>query len=183
MPYTKVGAHKASDHRVASPLKNGMKGCLQCHAESPEWLKGQVVAIQDWTVSLQLRSGYATATVAKLFETTHAAQAAGKSIDKALYDKAKEYYEQAFYRTTFIGAENSIGFHNPSESMRVLGDSVAFATKAEALLRQALAQAGVNVPIKVDLELAKYVNDRGVAKAKFRKEQELQDPAGIQARF
>ena len=183
MPYTKVGVHKASDHRVTSPLKNGMKGCLQCHAESPEWLKNQVVAIQDRTVSLQIRAGYATATVAKLFETTHAAQAAGKTIDKALYDRAKEYYEEAFYRCTFIGAENSVGFHNPSESMRVLGDSIAFASKSEGLLRQALAQAGVSVPIKVDLELAKYVNDRGAAKLKFVKDQELPDPSGVQYRF
>ncbi len=183
MPYTKVGAHKASDHRITSPLKNGLKGCIQCHAESPEWLKNQVIAIQDRTVSLQIRSGYATATVAKLFEMTHAAQASGKIIDKALYDKAKEYYEEAFYRCTFIGAENSVGFHNPSESMRVLGDSIAFATKAEALLRQALAQAGVRVPAKVDLELAKYLNNRGAAKLKFRKDLELPDPSGVQNRF
>ncbi|KAB0671119.1 ammonia-forming cytochrome c nitrite reductase subunit c552 [Oryzomonas sagensis] len=183
MPYTKVGSHKASDHRITSPLKNGLKGCLQCHAESPEWLKGQVIAIQDRTVSLQIRAGYATATVAKLFEMTHKAQAAGKTIDKGLYDKAKEYYEEAFYRCTFIGAENSVGFHNPSESLRVLGDSVAFATKAEALLRQALAQAGVSVPAKVDLELAKYLNDRGAGKLKFRKELELPDPSGVQNRF
>ena len=33
MPYTKVGAHKVSDHRVMSPLKNDMKACKQCHAE------------------------------------------------------------------------------------------------------------------------------------------------------
>jgi nitrite reductase (cytochrome c-552) len=121
--------------------------------------------------------------VAKLFEMTHAAQATGKTIDMSLYAKAKEYYEEAFYRCTFIGAENSVGFHNPSESMRVLGDSVAFATKAEALLRQALAQAGVNVPAKVDLELAKYLNNRGAAKLNFRKELELPDPSGIQNRF
>jgi nitrite reductase (cytochrome c-552) len=67
--------------------------------------------------------------------------------------------------------------------MRVLGDSVAFGTKAEALLRQALAQAGVNVPVKVNLELAKYLNDRGVSKLNFRKELELPDPSGIQNRF
>ena len=101
----------------------------------------QVISIQDRTISLQLRAGYATATVAKLFEMAH---------------KAKDYYEQAFYRSLYIGAENSIGFHNPTEAMRNLGDSIAFAVKAEAFLRQALTQAGVAVPMKVDLELAKY---------------------------
>jgi hypothetical protein len=34
-----------------------------------------------------------------------------------------------------------------------------------------------------DLELAKYVNDRGAAKLKFLKDQELPDPAGVQNRF
>ena len=134
-------------------------------------------------MSLQLRSGYATATAAKLFETANNAQAAGKKIDKALYDKAKEYYEEAFYRCAFIGAENSVGFHNPSEAMRILGDSIAYATKAEALLRQALTQAGVNVPLKIDLELAKYTNNRGASKLNFRKELEITDPTGVQNRF
>jgi nitrite reductase (cytochrome c-552) len=183
MPYTKVGAHKASDHRVMSPLKNGLKGCTQCHEESQEWLKGQVIAIQDRTASMMIRAGYATATTAKLIEMANNARAAGKTIDAALYDKAKDYYLEAFYRCTFVGAENSIGFHNPSEAMRILGDSVAYATKAEALLRQALTQAGVNVPAKIDLKLAKYTNNRGKSKLNFRKDLEVADPSGLQGRF
>jgi len=183
MPYTKVGVHKVSDHRVMSPLKNDMRACMQCHTETADWLKQQVTAIQDRTVSLQLRSGYATAVVAKLFEAAHMAQAAGKQIDQALYDKAKEFYEQAFYRSLFIGAENSIGFHNPTESMRVLGDSIAFATKAEAYLRQALTKAGVDVPMKVDLQLAKYLEGRGEKKLPNQPAVEFKDPMGIQEQF
>ena len=183
MPYTKIGVHKVSDHRVMSPLKNDMRACMQCHAESADWLRQQVTAIQDRTVSLQLRAGYATATVAKLFESVHKAQAQGKQIDKALYDKAKEFYEQAFYRSLFIGAENSVGFHNPTEAMRVLGDSIAFATKAEAFLRQAMAQAGIDVPMKVDLELAKYLEGRGGKKLSPQPGEEFKDPTGIQEQF
>jgi len=155
MPYTKVGVKKISDHRVMSPLKNDMKACMQCHTQTAEWLKGQVTTIQDRTISLQIRAGNATAGLAKLFEITHKAQAEGKTIDTALYNQARDYYEEAFYRSLFIGAENSVGFHNPTEAMRVLGDSTAFATKAEGYLRQALMKAGVDVPVKVDLELAK----------------------------
>jgi nitrite reductase (cytochrome c-552) len=183
MPYTRVGAFKVSDHRVMSPLKSDMKACTQCHSEKPEWLREQVIAIQDRTVSLMLRSGYATATVAKLFEKVHAVQAEGKQIDKALYDKAKDYYEEAFYRCVFIGAENSVGFHNPTEAMRVLGDATAFATKAEALLRQALAKAGVDVPLTVNLELNKYLDQRGEQKLKFDPKVEIKDPYGVQVRF
>jgi nitrite reductase (cytochrome c-552) len=183
MPYTRVGAFKVSDHRVMSPLKGDMKACTQCHPEKAEWLRDQVTAIQDRTVSLMLRSGYATATVAKLFETVHTVQAQGKMIDKALYDRAKDFYEEAFYRCIFIGAENSLGFHNPTEAMRVLGDATAFAAKAEALLRQALAKAGVDVPLTVNLELNKYVDQRGEKKIKFDPKIEIKDPYGVQVRF
>jgi nitrite reductase (cytochrome c-552) len=183
MPYTRVGSSKVSDHRVMSPLKSDMKACLQCHSEKPEWLRSQVTAIQDRTVSLMLRSGYATATTAKLFEKVHAAQAEGKQIDTALYDKAKEYYEEAFYRCVFIGAENSVGFHNPTEAMRVLGDATAFAVKSEALLRQVLAKAGVDVPLTVNLELNKYIDQRGEKKLKFDPKVEIKDPYGVQVRF
>lgn len=183
MPYTKVGANKVSDHRVMSPLKNDMKACVQCHTESPTWLKDQVTAIQDRTVSQMMRSGYATATAAKLFEMAHKAQKDGKTIDPALYNQAKDFYEEAFYRSVFIGAENSVGFHNPTESMRILGDSTAFAGKAEALLRQALAQAGVNVPIAVDLELKKYLDNRGEKKLMGNPDFEIKDPMHLQDKF
>ncbi len=183
MPYTKIGIHKVSDHRVMSPIKNDMKACMQCHTETADWLKQQVIAIQDRTVSIQLRAGYATATTAKLFEAVHKAQAAGKTIDKEFYDKAKDFYEQAFYRSLFIGAENSVGFHNPTEALRVLGDSIAFAVKAEAFLRQALTKAGVEVPLRVDLELAKYLQGRGEKKLGEQPEIEFKDPMGIQQYF
>jgi len=179
MPYTIVGSKKVSDHRVMSPLKGDLKSCQQCHSESPDWLKDQVNVIQDRTVSLMLRSGYATATTAKLFEMAHKAQAEGKQIDKALYDKAKDFYEEAFYRGLFVGAENSLGFHNPTEATRILGDATAFAGKAEALLRQALTKAGVDVPMVVNLELNKYLDARGEKKLKFQKEVEIKDPYGI----
>ena len=183
MPYTKIGAYKVSNHRVTSPLKTDLRACMQCHSETADWLRSQVEAIQDRTVSLMIRSGYATAAVAKLLEKAHSAQEAGKNIDKALYDKAKDYYMEAFLRLNFIGAENSVGFHNPAEALRVLGDSLAFAGKAEALLRQALAKAGVDVPIKVDLELKKYLENRGEKKLKFNPSFEIKDPFGVQDMF
>ncbi len=183
MPYTKVGTSKVSDHRVASPLKSDLKACSQCHAEGPEWLREQVFNIQDRTVSMMIRSGYANATTAKLFEKVHNVQKEGKTIDMELYNQAKDYYLEGFYRTVFVGAENSIGFHNPPEAIRILGDSVAFAMKAESLLRQALTKAGVEVPIKVDLELMKYVDERGKDKVKFKPEQEFKDPFNLQVKF
>ena len=183
MPYTRVGSSKVSDHRIMSPLKNDFRGCMQCHTETVEWLKGQVTAIQERTVAQMLRSGYGTATVAKLFELAHKAKAEGKVIDQALYDKAKDFYEEAFYRSVYIGAENSVGFHNPTEAMRNLGDATAFAGKAEGLLRQALAKAGVDVPIQVNLELKKYLDNRGEKKLMGNPAFEIKDPSYLQDKF
>ena len=90
---------------------------------------------------------------------------------------------EAFFRILYIGGENSVGFHNPTESMRILGDSVAFASKAEALLRQALTRAGVDVPMVVNLELNKYLDERGKKKLKFQKDVEIKDPFGVQERL
>ncbi len=180
MPYTRVGANKVSDHNVTSPLKAGMKACQQCHSQSPEWLASQVVAIQDRTISVMNRAGYAEAVAAKMFEAVHKAQKEGKTIDQALYDKAKDLYLEALYRVIFIGAENSVGFHNPSEAGRICGDAVAMANKAESLLRQIMTKAGIDVPVNINLEMAKYLNDRGVKKLKFRPELEFKDPFGTQ---
>ena len=183
MPYIKVGANKISDHDVTSPLKADMKACQQCHTESPEWLKNQVTVIQDRIVSLMFRSGYATAVAAKLFEMTHQAQKDGKQIDQKLYDPAKDLYLEALYRVIYINAENSVGFHNPSEAGRILADATAMAGRAEAYLRQALAKAGVDVPADFNMELAKYLNKRGKKPLDFKPEQEVKDPFGIQEKL
>ena len=130
-----------------------------------------------------LRSGYATATAAKLFEMVHQVRDEGKPIDDALYNQAKEFYEEAFYRSVFIGAENSVGFHNAPEALRILGDAIAFAVKSESFLRQLLAKAGVDVPMKVDLELAKYLDMRGEHQLPFDPELEIKDPMNLQDMF
>ncbi len=127
-----------------------------------------------------LRAGYACAVAAKLFELAHKVQAEGKTLSTDLYEKAKDCYIEAFYRVIYMGAENSVGFHNPSEGGRILGDAIAFASKAEALLRQTLAQAGVAIPAEVNLELARYLNNRGVKPLNFVPEQEFKDPFGVQ---
>jgi len=176
MPTVDAAGQKVADHRVMSPLKADLKACAACHTEGTEALRSKIFKIQDATMSLYLRSGYATATVAKLFEMANTANASGKKIDASLYAKAKEDYEQAFYRVVFIGAENSIGFHNPDETMRVLNDAVRYAASAEVQLRQALTQAGQVVPQKIDLELSKYTSNRGSKKLMFKPEHEIKVP-------
>lgn len=176
MPTITKDGQKVSDHRIMSPLKNDLIACAACHSEKPQELREKILAIQDATMTVYLKAGYATATVAKLFEMANKAEASGKKLDKSLYAQAREQYEQAFYRVIFIGAENSTGFHNPKETMRVLGDAAKFAATADAQVRQVLAGAGVSVPEKIDLELAKYTNNRGARKIMFKPEHEIKAP-------
>ena len=44
-------------------------------------------------------------------------------------------------------------------------------------------KAGVDVPVKVDLELAKYLDKRGDKKLPWDKAVEFKDPSGVQDQF
>lgn len=183
MPYSRIGSYKISDHDVSSPVKANFKACQQCHTESADWLNEQVFTTQDRTVSLIIRAGYATATTAKLFEMIHHEQKKGLQVNQTLYRKSKELYKNAFLRLVFISAENSTGFHNASEAGRILGDAIAFAGKSESLLRQMLASGGIKIPEKINLELLKYLNNRGKKKLKFKKDQQVKDPYDLEKHF
>lgn len=183
MPYKQVGVSKITDHNTMSPLKNEMKACLPCHPQSAEKLKKQVQAIQERTMSMMLRAGYQAATTAKLFEFIHQEQAKGTLLDQSLYNKAKDYYLEAFYRVVFLGAENSMGFHNPSEAGRIATDAVAYGAKSEALLRQMLMKNGIYVEVEPNLGLSTYLNNRGEKKLNFKPEQEFKDPFGLEEIF
>ncbi|MHB8068557.1 MAG: ammonia-forming cytochrome c nitrite reductase subunit c552 [Desulfobaccales bacterium] len=179
MQYMRVGVNKISNHNVGSPLAQGMVACQQCHAETAEWLKARVLAIQDRTTSLLNRAGYAVAVAAKLFEIAHKAKAEDKPLNQEFYDQAKDLYAEAFYRINYIGAENSAGFHNPTEAARICGDAVAFAEKASGLLRQATA-FWEEIPLNINLDLAKYLQKRGVKILNFIPSEEFKDPYHIQ---
>ena len=176
MPAEERDGRTVSDHRIMSPLKNDLKACTQCHEESPEELRGKVFAIQDEAASRLIRAGYATARVAKLFELANNGAAAGKAIDEALYAQARAAYEDALYRVLYIQNENSTGFHNPEEVLRILKDAKTFHEQADSLLRRAMAQAGIEAPAVVDLELDKYLNHRGEKKIMHRPEWVIADP-------
>ncbi|MCC6346532.1 MAG: ammonia-forming cytochrome c nitrite reductase subunit c552 [Nitrospirales bacterium] len=142
MPYERVGREKISSHHWESPVKGNMRACMQCHNQSAEWLKEQVVNIQSRVNHMFTKAGYTVARAALLIE---AAKKVPK-VDTVLLGRAKEMYQEAYYRNTWIGAENSMGFHNPPEALRVLGDALDFGYKAEVLAREALMKAGATPP-------------------------------------
>ncbi|OGW63223.1 MAG: cytochrome C nitrite reductase [Nitrospirae bacterium RBG_16_64_22] len=137
MPYERVGQSKISSHRWQSPLRGNMKPCLQCHNQSQEWLKQQVLNIQDRTNHMFTKAGYAVARAALTIE--QAIKTPG--VDAKALAKAKDIYHEAYLRNTWIGAENSMGFHNPPEAMRVLGDALDQGRQAEIIAREAILKA------------------------------------------
>jgi len=156
MPYERVGREKISSHRWESPFKKNMAACMQCHNQSAEWLKQQVLNIQDRVNHLFTRAGYAVASAALTIEAAEK----NKLSDSSLLKKAKEIYEKSYYRNTWVGAENSMGFHNPPEVLRVLGDAIDQARRAEMLAREVLFKAGI-VPPEFDIEkIDQIVADR-----------------------
>ncbi|MHB1421189.1 MAG: ammonia-forming cytochrome c nitrite reductase subunit c552, partial [Bacillota bacterium] len=155
MPKVEVDGQKIPSHQWTSPFKQGLKACGSCHTESPEKLKEKVLGIQDATNELFTEAGFAAAQAAKAIEMANKTG----GIDEKLLNEAKEAFEKAYYRIVFIGAENSMGFHNPPEAKRVLNDGLTFARAAEASAREALVKAGANPPKSFDLELKKYPYD------------------------
>ncbi|KWT82654.1 cytochrome C nitrite reductase [Candidatus Magnetominusculus xianensis] len=164
MPYERVGREKISSHRWESPLKNDMKACMQCHTQDAKWLKDQVYNIQDRVNHMFTKAGYTLASAALTLE---AAVKIPKA-DNATIEKAKALYAEAYYRCTWIGAENSMGFHNPTESLRVLGDALDLGHQAEALAREAILKASATPPEFDMAQIDKIVAERSDGKTGFK---------------
>ena len=73
-------------------------------------------------------------------------------------------------RLVNIGDARSLACHPASTTHRQMNEA-------------ALAKAGVDLPVEIDLELEKYLNDRGETKVQFMPEQVIADPFGNQVRF
>ena len=134
MPYKREGAIKVSDHHVRSPMLNVARACQVCHNYTETEIKGRVEAIQDRTAAL-LRRG--EAAVFELIQAIKAAAALGAS-DEDLAD-ARDLHRRSQWRLDFVSAENSMGFHAPQESARILGEAIDYA-------RQGVAAVFAKVP-------------------------------------
>ncbi|MBF0343999.1 MAG: ammonia-forming cytochrome c nitrite reductase subunit c552 [Nitrospirae bacterium] len=153
MPYERVGREKISSHRWDSPVRRGMRACTQCHPQGADWLKEQVLNIQDRVNHMFTKAGYIIAQAALMIE------AADKlpGVDQGLMKRAKELYQEAYYRNVWIGAENSMGFHNPPEALRVLGDAVDYGRQAESSAKEAIIKTGGSPPELDTAKIDQYV--------------------------
>ncbi|MCC6445141.1 MAG: ammonia-forming cytochrome c nitrite reductase subunit c552 [Armatimonadetes bacterium] len=126
MPFKRIGSQKISDHWVRSPLVNIAAACETCHRWDEKEMKDRVLTIQDRTKKLLSQSE--TAILAAV-DAIKAAKSAGAS-DSALQE-ARHLHRRAQFRWDFMNSENSMGFHSPQESARLLAESIDFARQSQ----------------------------------------------------
>jgi nitrite reductase (cytochrome c-552) len=126
MPYMRQGALKISDHWVRSPLLNIARACQTCHHYEEGELLDRAHAIQDRTHDLLQRAGN---SLTDLFDAVKTARAAGAT--DAQLTNALAMHRKAQWRLDFVAAENSMGFHAPQESARVLAEAIDYARQGQ----------------------------------------------------
>lgn len=126
MPYTRDGAAKYSTHDVHSPLLNAEAACGQCHTDVA-YVTGRVATIQGQV--REAMDASEDAIVAAISAIEKAAAIAEANQD--LLTEARNLHREAQLRWDFIAAENSMGFHNPEEALRILGNATDLARQAQ----------------------------------------------------
>jgi nitrite reductase (cytochrome c-552) len=126
MPYTRDGAAKFSTHDVKSPLLNAQTACGACHT-NVEYVTERVGIIQDQVFGTMIACEDA------IVEAIAAIKAASDQpdVDSEMLEEARNLHRESQLRWDLIAAENSMGFHNPSEALRVLAAATDMARQAQ----------------------------------------------------
>jgi nitrite reductase (cytochrome c-552) len=127
MPYQREGAIKISDHQARSPMLNIARACQPCHNYGEDEIRARVATIQDRTKHLMTRSEEAVVSLIVALE--HARK---KGASDASLEAAFKLHRKAQWRLDFVAAENSMGFHAPQESARILAEAIDYARQGEA---------------------------------------------------
>jgi len=130
MPYIREGAIKISNHQVRSPLMDISRSCQTCHRFPEAELKARVELIQDRTHFLMDRAEDA---IVQLIQDMDTARKAG--MDDSKMKSVQEFQRKAQWRLDFVNAENSMGFHAPQETARILGEAIDYGRQGQLALK------------------------------------------------
>jgi len=138
MPYLRDGASKYTDHNIRSPLLHAEETCGVCHTDVT-FVVERVEIIQASVHETLL------ATEDALVAAIHTIQAAAAAtnVNAALLDDARELHRLGQARWDFVSAENSMGFHNSQEALRMLAAATDLARQAELKAVQAAGSAAI----------------------------------------
>jgi nitrite reductase (cytochrome c-552) len=143
MPYVREGAMKVSDHHVRSPLLMVNRSCQVCHPTGEAELTARVNTIQTRTHELIGRSAAALVDMLDAIKGAKQAGVAAEQLKPVL-----ELQRKAQWRLDFVASENSMGFHAPQESARILAESIDYSRQAQAAA-QALHLTLPTTPVTV----------------------------------
>jgi nitrite reductase (cytochrome c-552) len=133
MPYTRDGAAKFSTHDVKSPLLNAQTACGACHT-NVEYVTERVSIIQSQVHETMMACEDA------IVDAIAAIKSASEqpNVNGEMLEEARWLHRESQLRWDLIAAENSMGFHNPSESLRVLAAATDMARQAQVKAIQAV---------------------------------------------
>ncbi len=143
MPYIREGGVKISDHWIRSPLTEVSNACQVCHRIPERDLIDRVEGAQIKTREMLTLVEVA---ISDAIDAIVAARAAGAS-DDAL-EEAWSLHRRAQTRWDFIDAENSMGFHSPQETARVLTHAVDLARQAQMAALRLLPPGASSPPTR-----------------------------------
>lgn len=130
MPYMRVGGTKISDHHVRSPLLNINRACQGCHSVTEEEIK-----LRAETNQARFLNGRDTAMNAVVELIGDLKEARAKGRPDAELAAARNFQRQSQYMVDYVEAENSMGFHASTESLRILTLATDLARKGQLTLR------------------------------------------------
>jgi nitrite reductase (cytochrome c-552) len=132
MPYTRDASAKFSSHNVMSPLLEPSKTCAACHTDV-DYVVNRAHTIQKQVNDTMISSE--EAIIDAINEINKAAVV--QNVDAALLAEARTLHRHAQLRWDTIAAENSMGFHNPEEALRILATATDLARQAQIKAIQA----------------------------------------------
>ncbi|MCL1872830.1 MAG: ammonia-forming cytochrome c nitrite reductase subunit c552 [Clostridiales bacterium] len=126
MAYNLEKGEKYSNHWVTSPLRSVESSCGKCHNQSTEWLIDSVTTIQEDFFQVQRAAGSAVAeahgAIAKAMEVA--------GVNESSLENARELVRKAQFFWDYIAAENSMGFHSPSQMFKTAAMAIDYARQS-----------------------------------------------------
>jgi nitrite reductase (cytochrome c-552) len=135
MPYTRDGSAKFSNHNVKSPLLDPASSCGACHTDVDS-VVARANTIQKDTHDTMMKTETALVDAINAIK----AAAADTNVDPAKLEEARKLHRAAQMRWDFIAAENSMGFHNGTEALRILADATDLARQAQLKAQEAVVK-------------------------------------------
>lgn len=136
MPYMRDGAAKFSSHNVKSPLLDPARSCGTCHTDV-NYVVERVNIIQKNVYDTMQNTEKALVAAINAIKTA----SENPNADQSKLEEARKLHRAAQLRWDYVAAENSMGFHNPTEALRILAAATDLARQAELTALQAVQVA------------------------------------------